>query len=145
MENNNRILKLEEFQELFQNVFSKMKSQQQFFPKTSYKLSSGHIMILTHLYHVNKCRASDITKYLGITSGGCTVLTDNLLEHQLIKKSKSAKDKRITELTLTLEGEKIVNEIIKDRVNNFVQLLSDISDEELDQMIQVFQKLQRKF
>lgn len=145
MQEQERIAKLEKFQELFQDVFTKMKTKQNFYPKTPYKLSSGHIMILTKLQQVKKCRASDITKYLGITSGGCTVLTDNLLEHGLIEKKKSTIDKRIVELTLTEQGEEVATSIIQNRVNGFIQLLDDLNDEELTQMIAIFTKLQHQF
>ncbi|AMQ07836.1 MULTISPECIES: MarR family winged helix-turn-helix transcriptional regulator [Sporosarcina] len=141
---NKRTDKLEQFQNVFQDVFGKMKAKQNFYPKTEYKLSNGHITILIHLHHVEKCRASDITNYLGITSGGCTVLTETLLKHNLIQKKRSPKDKRIVELTLTVEGEKIVDQIIKSRVMSFTQLLVDLEENELDQMISVFQKLNQK-
>lgn len=135
--------KLEMFQQLFQDVFGKTK--QNFSPKKTFNLNNSQITILTHLHRVKKCRASDITSLLGVTSGGCTVLTDLLLKKELIQKERSDTDKRVMELTLTPKGATMIEEIIQERVQNFTRLFSDLEEEELDQMIHVFQKLQKKF
>ncbi|UPO90342.1 MarR family transcriptional regulator [Niallia sp. Man26] len=144
MESEQRFKKLKEFQELFENIFSKTKTQHNFFPKTEYNLSDGHILILTYLYRIKTCTASDITKYLGITSGGGTVLTDTLLKHDLINRQRSASDRRVVELTLTPEGKKIVDRIIESRATAFVELLQDLEETEIDQMLNVFRKLNKK-
>lgn len=144
MEVDQRYIKLEEFQELFENVFSKTKNQHNFFPKTDYNLSDGHVLILTYLYRVKTCTASDIVKYLGITSGGGTVLTATLLSKNLINRLRSEEDKRVVQLSLTPEGSKIVDQIIKSRATAFVDLLHDLDETEIDQMLSVFRKLNKK-
>ena len=90
------------------------------------------------------CTASEITKYLGITSGGGTVLTDTLLKHDLINRYRSSEDRRVVKLSLTAEGEKIVNQIIENRAAVFVELLQDLEETEIDQMLNVFHKLNKK-
>lgn len=144
MESSQRYIKLEEFQVLFENVFSKIKTQHNFFPKTDYNLSDSHILILTYLYRVQTCTASDIVKYLGITSGGGTVLTATLLSKNLINRHRSEEDKRVFQLSLTTEGKKIVNQIIKSRATAFVDLLHDLEETEINQMLNVFRKLDKK-
>jgi DNA-binding MarR family transcriptional regulator len=144
MELDQRYIKLKEFQDLFENIFSKTKTQYNFFPKTKYNLSDGHILILTYLYRVKTCTASDITKYLGITSGGGTVLTDTLLRHNLINRLRLKEDRRVVQLSLTTEGKEIVDQIIKNRATAFVELLHDLEETEIDQMLSVFRKLNKK-
>ncbi len=137
--------KLLEFQELFEKLFIKMKKQNDFFPKTKYNLGDGHILILTYLYRVKKCTVSDITKHLGITSGGGTVLTDTLLKHDLINRFRSIEDRRLVELTLTNEGKSIVDQIVKKRSTSFVELLQDLDETDIDQALNIFRKLNNKF
>lgn len=139
-----RYIKLKEFQDLFENIFSKTKTQHNFFPKTKYNLSDGHILILTYLYRVKTCTASDITKYLGITSGGGTVLTDTLLRHNLINRLRLEEDRRVVQLSLTTDGKEIVDQIIENRATAFVKLLHDLEETEIDQMLSVFRKLNKK-
>ncbi|WP_175618708.1 MarR family winged helix-turn-helix transcriptional regulator [Oceanobacillus kimchii] len=139
-----RYIKLKEFQDLFEDIFSKTKTQHNFFPKTKYNLSDGHILILTYLYRVKTCTASDITKYLGITSGGGTVLTDTLLRHNLINRLRLEEDRRVVQLSLTTEGKEIVDQIIENRATAFVKLLHDLEETEIDQMLSVFRKLNKK-
>lgn len=144
MELEQRYIKLKEFQDLFENIFSKTKTQHNFFPKTKYNLSDGHILILTYLYRVKTCTASDITRYLGITSGGGTVLTDRLLRNNLIKRLRLEEDRRVVQLSLTTEGKEIVDQIIENRATAFVKLLHDLEETEIDQMLSVFRKLNKK-
>lgn len=136
-----RYIKLREFQDLFENIFSKTKTQHNFFPKTKYNLSDGHILVLTYLYRVKTCTASDITKYLGITSGGGTVLTDTLLRHNLINRLRLEEDRRVVQLSLTTEGKEVVDQIFENRATSFVKLLHDLDETEIDQMLSVFRKL----
>lgn len=134
-------IKLKEFQYLFENIFIYMKKHEDFFPKTQYNLSGSHILILTYLNKVGNCTVSDITNYLGITSGGGTILTNNLLKHNLIDCYKSKKDRRVVLLSLTNEGEEIVKQIISKRSTNFIKMFKDLDDAEIDQILHIFRKL----
>ncbi|MEI4529262.1 MarR family winged helix-turn-helix transcriptional regulator [Priestia megaterium] len=141
MDNEDRQKKLEEFQEIFETIFRKLKKQNEFFPKTKYKLADGHILILMYISKKKTCTVSDITSYLGITSGGGTVLTDVLLKHNLIIRTRSEADRRVVELSLTKEGESIVEQIIKQRAKMFTQLFQGIEEEDIQKVISIFYKL----
>lgn len=134
-------IKLKEFQGLFENIFIYMKKHEDFFPKTAYNLSGSHILILTYLNKVGNCTVSDITNHLGITSGGGTVLTNNLLKHNLIDCYRSKRDRRVVLLSLTSEGEEIVKQIINERSTNFVKMFKNLDDAEIDQILNIFRKL----
>ncbi|MBE0344370.1 hypothetical protein E4V51_32370 [Paenibacillus sp. 28ISP30-2] len=97
-----------------------------------------------YLFQVEICKASDITKYLGITSGGGTVLNETLLKHNLINRFRSETDKRIVQFSLTSEGLKVVEDIIQHRAASFVELFQDLEEPEIDQMLSVFRKLSTK-
>lgn len=141
MNNEDRKKKLEEFQEIFETVFRKLKRQNELFPKTKYKLADGHILILMYLSRKTVCTVSDITSYLGITSGGGTVLTDALLKHNLITRTRSETDRRVVQLSLTKEGESIVEQIIKQRAEKFTQLFNGIEEDDIQKIISIFYKL----
>jgi len=140
-----RNMKLKEFQYLFENTFIYMKKQEDLFPKTPYNLSASHILILTYLNRLGNCTVSDITSYLGISSGGGTVLTSTLLKHNLINRYRSKKDRRVVLLSLTSEGEEIVEQIINKRSTTFVEMLKNLDETEIDQILNVFRKLSNNF
>src|SRR5699024_6072434 len=137
-----RNMKLKEFQYLFENTFIYMKKQEDLFPTTPYNLSASHILILTYLNRLGNCTVSDITSYLGISSGGGTVLTSTLLKHNLINRYRSKKDRRVVLLSLTSEGEE---KIINKRTTTFVEMLKNLDKTELDQILYIFSKLSNKF
>ncbi|WP_285767075.1 MarR family transcriptional regulator [Peribacillus sp. SI8-4] len=141
MNSEDRKRKLEEFQEIFETVFRKLKRQNEFFPKTKYKLADGHIFCLVYLSKKKTCTVSDITANLGITSGGGTVLTNTLLKHNLITRTRSEADRRVVLLSLTKEGENIVEQIIKQKAKMFTELFDDIEEDDIEKVINIFSKL----
>lgn len=134
---------LVDFQEIFEIVFRKLKKQNEFFPQTEYKLASGHMLILLHLFNKSTCIASDISSFLGITSGGVTGLTDTLIKNNLIKRTRLEDDRRVVQLSLTGEGQKIVEQLIEKRAEVFIQLFKDLDEKEIEQILHIFQKLNR--
>ncbi|WP_373228723.1 MarR family winged helix-turn-helix transcriptional regulator [Cohnella sp.] len=132
---------LAEFQEVFGIVFRKLKKQNEFFPETEYKLASGHMLILLHIFKKGTCIASDISSFLGITSGGVTGLTDTLIKNNLIKRTRLENDRRVVQLSLTEDGQKIVEQIIEKRAEKFIQLFNDLDENEIEQILHIFQKL----
>lgn len=133
--------KLAEFQDVFESVFQKVKKQNEFFPETEYKLASGHMLILVHIFNKTTCTASDISSFLGITSGGVTGLTDKLLKNNLITRRRLESDRRVVQLSLTNEGKKIVKQITEERAKVFTQLLKGMNEKELDEIVHIFNKL----
>ncbi|MBD2868834.1 MarR family winged helix-turn-helix transcriptional regulator [Paenibacillus arenilitoris] len=143
MEEANKVKPIEEFQDIFESVFRKLKKGNEFFPKTDYKLAAGHMFILLHLYKKGSCTASDISSYLGITSAGVTGLTDTLEKNNLINRNRSENDRRVVHLSLTNKGEKLVEQVMSARVNLFVQVFKDFEEKEIEQITNVFKKLDR--
>ena len=135
---NNR---LAEFQDVFWSVFQKLKKKNEFYPQTEYKLASGHTLILLHVFNKNTCTASDIASFLGITSGGVTGLTDTLLKNNLINRTRLQSDRRVVQISLTNEGEKIVEQITEERAKMFTQLFQNMDEKEIEEIVRIFKKL----
>lgn len=135
--------KLAEFQDVFGSVFLKLKKKNEFLPQTEYKLASGHVLILLHVFNKTTCTASDIASFLGITSGGVTGLTDTLLKNNLINRTRLESDRRVVQITLTNEGEKIVEQITEERAKMFTQLFQNMDEKEIEEIVRIFKKLNR--
>ncbi len=135
--------KLAEFQEVFGSVFLKLKKKDHFFPQTEYKLASGHVLILLHVFKKTTCTASDISSFLGITSGGVTGLTDTLLKNNLINRTRLESDRRVVQISLTNEGEKVVEQITEERAKMFTQLFQNMDEKEINEVVRIFEKLNR--
>ena len=141
MSNEDKKKTLEDFQEIFETVFRKLKKSDEIFPTTGYKLADGHVLILMYLYKKKICTVSDVTSYLGITSGGGTVLTDSLIKKNLIIRTKSENDRRVVNLSLSKEGEEIIEQIIKQRSNTLISVFKDIEEKDIQKMIDIFYKV----
>lgn len=133
--------KLVEFQDVFGSVFLKFKKKNEFFPKTKYKLASGHMLIILHIFNKTTCTASEISSYLGITSGGVTGLTDTLFKNNLITRTRLESDRRVVQFSLSEEGEKVVELITEERARIFTQLFKDMDEKEIEEIVRIFDKL----
>lgn len=135
--------KLAEFQDVFESVFLKLKKKDNSFPQTEYKLASGHILILVHVFNKTTCTASDIASFLGITSGGVTGLTDTLLKNNLINRTRLESDRRVVQISLTNEGKEIVEQIAEEKAKMFTQLFQNMDEKEIEEIVRIFKKLNR--
>ncbi|WP_139491277.1 MarR family winged helix-turn-helix transcriptional regulator [Brevibacillus dissolubilis] len=131
---------LQEFQTIFEDVFVKMKKKTGF-PKTEYKLATGHIFVLLNLVPDKVRTATELANALGVTSGAVTGLTDKLVSFDLINRVRSEEDRRVVQFSLTEKGMDVVHQVRKDRAQTFVNLFSNLPEEDIVTIVEVFKKL----
>lgn len=73
-------------------------------------LSKTHILLLDLLDSKGPLRPSDLAETLHVTTGGVTVLTSKLLKAEYIKKTQNQSDRRASQLEITAEGKKLLEE-----------------------------------
>ncbi len=97
------------------------------------------------LSYINKekrdINVKEISNFLRISMPTATVLVKRLVELGLLKKSKSKKDKRILNLTLTDEGKRMVEKIIFEKKRRFNVLLSSLTAKDKQTLIKIFRKV----
>ncbi|MFC7686575.1 MarR family winged helix-turn-helix transcriptional regulator [Ureibacillus sp. GCM10028918] len=72
--------------------------------------SKSHILLLDLLAKEGPKRPSAIAERLRVTTGGVTVLTSKLINGGFIEKTQSNADRRASQIAITPEGEKILQE-----------------------------------
>ncbi|WP_308639457.1 MarR family winged helix-turn-helix transcriptional regulator [Paenibacillus silvisoli] len=103
-----------------------------------YSLASAHIFILMYLNNTDACRVNDVVKFLGITSGAATGLTDKLVSLGLIERTRPEDDRRVVLLSLTEKGKEAVGIIRKQRMEWFTDLVGQLDEEKLDLVLNAF-------
>lgn len=102
--------------------------------------SKSHILILDYLSQEGPKRPSAIADRLKVTTGGVTVLTTKLINAGFIEKTQHATDRRVSQLVITSDGEKILEESrqqVSEIINNMFGMLSA---EEVQTLRDIFAK-----
>ena len=89
------------------------------------KKSEARVLLCVQFLHdekKSKVNISEISKSLSITPPSTTEFVKNLIKKGYLEKRINPNDKRFTEITLTNEGEKIVEELN----NHFTSLFSGV-------------------
>ncbi len=109
-------------------------------PKESLGFSKSHILLLELLAKEGPKRPSVIAERLKVTTGGVTVLTTKLINSGFIEKTQSNADRRSSQIAITAEGEKILEESrfqVTDMVNSMFGMLTN---EEIKTLHTIFEK-----
>lgn len=106
-------------------------------------LGVSHVLILGHLKINGKSRPSDMAKALGLTPPSVTNLTEKLVKRQLITRSIDENDRRIIYLEITYAGEIILKEANEAGQILRKKIFERLTDEERQQMLHIYQKLNK--
>lgn len=102
--------------------------------------SKTHILLLDLLAKEGPKRPSVIAERLKITTGGVTVLTSKLLNGGYIEKNQSSKDRRVTQIAITPEGKKVLEESKSQVMALIHSMFGMLSNEEIQTLQQIFEK-----
>jgi DNA-binding MarR family transcriptional regulator len=108
-------------------------------------LSHTHFHIMITLSEFGMLPVSEIGKKLMISRPNMTPLLDKLILEGLIQRLPDEKDRRIININLTGNGRELLEKLQKAMVNNFRQMLSRLSDEDLEQLVASFEKIKHIF
>jgi DNA-binding MarR family transcriptional regulator len=104
-------------------------------------LAAGQIFLLVKLCRKGICNASDVANLIGISSGAVTGMTDKLVSMGLIQRERSETDRRVVLFNITDKGKETIQRIRDQRFNRLTELFRQISNNELETTINVFNKI----
>lgn len=110
-------------------------------PLSNSLLADGHIIVLLLLSKSSVLRASDIAAELGITSGAVTCLADKLAGLGYVTRERSDEDRRVVLLSLTEEGRSCLARVRQERLERIASVVGKLETEDLEKLLDVFQKL----
>ncbi|GIP18677.1 hypothetical protein J40TS1_43190 [Paenibacillus montaniterrae] len=89
-------------------------------------LSPNHVMLLMDLKLSGSMRITEISERFSVTAGAATSMCDKLEEQQLVYRIRHKVDRRVVQVALTAEGEKVVDDIFAALPQEKLQAMLDV-------------------
>jgi MarR family transcriptional regulator, 2-MHQ and catechol-resistance regulon repressor len=108
---------------------------------SKHNLTVSQFRVLEVLYHVGDLNIGSITKLTMSTPGNITVVVRNLKRDEWITSIKDPNDSRASILSITQKGIDIIEKVFPNHANNLNKALEVLSDEELDTLYDLLDKV----
>jgi len=108
---------------------------------SKHNLTFNQFKVLEALYHLGDLNIGSITKLTMSTPGNITVVVRNLKRDGWITSIKDPNDSRASILSITQKGKDIIEEVFPNHAKNLNKALEVLSDEELDTLYDLLNKV----
>lgn len=115
--------------------------------KTEYKtikeggLTVSQFAVLEILYHKGDLKVCEIIEKILSTGGNMTVVIDNLVKVNLVKRCTDPKDRRVNLISITEEGKSLMSDIFPKHLENINEIFGNLTSEEKKNLIDLLKKL----
>jgi MarR family 2-MHQ and catechol resistance regulon transcriptional repressor len=106
-----------------------------------FDLTFNQFKVLEVLYHRGDLNIGSITKLTTSTPGNITVVVRNLKRDGWIKAISDPEDRRASILTINEKGIEVIEKLFPDHAKNVHKLLEVLSDDELDTLYELINKV----
>lgn len=106
-----------------------------------FDLTFNQFKVLEVLYHRGDLNIGSITKLTMSTPGNITVVVRNLKRDGWITTISDPEDKRASILTITKKGIEVIEKVFPNHAKNLKKSLEVLSDEELDTLYELLNKI----
>ena len=106
-----------------------------------HNLTFNQFKVLEVLYHRGDLNIGSITKLTMSTPGNITVVVKNLIRDSWITSQKDPNDSRSSILSITQKGKDIIEDVFPNHAQNLTKALEILSDEELDTLYDLLNKV----
>ena len=104
-------------------------------------LTVSQFAVLEILYHKGDLRVCEIMEKILATGGNMTVVIDNLVKENLVKRCSDPKDRRVNLISITEKGRNLISEIFPKHLENINDIFSILTSEEKKNLIKLVKKL----
>lgn len=104
-------------------------------------LTVSQFAVLEILYHKGDLRVCEIIEKALSTGGNMTVVIDNLVKEDLVRRCIDPKDRRVNLISITEKGRKIVSDIFPKHLENINEIFSVLTVEEKKNLTSLLKKL----
>ncbi|MGC3991347.1 MAG: MarR family transcriptional regulator [Chthoniobacteraceae bacterium] len=105
------------------------------------QVSFAQYLLLGFLYNNRALTMTEIASKMGHTTAAATGLVDRLENLGHVRRMHSSDDRRKIEVSITPSGEKLVEKVRADMVENLVVVMGELSVEEQKSWLQIYEKL----
>ena len=93
-------------------------------------LSMSHLGALYHLHRMGQCGVTELGDHLDVTSAAASQMLDRLVQQDLILRTEDPEDRRVKQIILTDEGNRILEGGFSARQRWLEDLAASLSEEE---------------
>lgn len=94
------------------------------------KLTGPQFGVLYHLQHADKMNMNELSSLLCQTHGATTGLVDRLVKLNMISRSRSDTDRRVVNVSITPQGQELVNKVRLKRYQILKNMTESMTEEE---------------
>lgn len=103
------------------------------------------VWVLDFLKDRKTAQMSELAVYMKLKFSSATGLIDRMVRHRLVKRSRSEADRRVVLVSITFKGQKILQEIYKQKRKGIMQLFGRLGSEDRMQYMELIEKLVKDF
>lgn len=104
-------------------------------------LTVSQFAVLEILYHKGDLRICEILEKALATGGNMTVVIDNLVKQDLVRRCNDPKDRRVNLISITEKGRQLISDIFPTHVENINEIFSVLTLEEKNDLIKILKRL----
>ena len=93
------------------------------------------------MYHKGDLRVCEIIDKILTTGGNMTVVIDNLVKQNLVKRCTDLNDRRVNLISITEQGKNLMSGIFPKHLENINEIFSCLTLEEKNNLISLLKKL----
>lgn len=105
------------------------------------QLTISQFGVLEALYHLGPLQPSQLGEKILKSSGNMTLVIENLVKRQLVKRNRREDDRRRIDIYLTPKGEALIAQIFPAHLAGVVDTLAALTREEQQQLAALCRKL----
>lgn len=120
---------------LFSDIVVKTMTVQLLRELDEMEITLSQLQALTHVAERQKCSVGSIAERLNVTHPAVVKLVDKLVRKGLVTRNVAAADHRQSEIAITPEGRRLVNQVRQERTQRLVGVLDRMCPEERQALI----------
>ncbi len=99
-------------------------------------LTSSQVKVLMSFSETKSYSMTELSRAHFVSISTMTSMVDRLIQSRLLQRQQDTADRRVVRISLTKEGEKILQHLIKVRKQELEKFFQSLSDGEKDQFVQ---------
>ncbi|WCK52669.1 MarR family transcriptional regulator [Aneurinibacillus sp. Ricciae_BoGa-3] len=105
------------------------------------ELNPQQFFLLRSLHDKGHCTVSELAKDILLSPSATTISVNKLVKKGLINRIRDEKDRRLVWIDLSNKGVQLLESVIKARNAMLQQLLSNLDNEDIEQLIHITRKM----
>jgi DNA-binding MarR family transcriptional regulator len=105
------------------------------------ELNPQQFFLLRSLHDKGRCTVSELAKDILLSPSATTISVNKLVKKDLITRIRDEKDRRLVWIDLSEKGIKLLESVLKARNAMLQQLLSNLDNEDIEQLILITRKM----